>query len=132
HCETDWIVYRYADALTLLAEALVRQSNTVTSEAIDLLNQVRTRAGLPPYTAGDFANTRDFLDKLLLERAHELYFEGSRRQDLIRDGSYINRMNAKCKAFGQAELVTETHLLFPLRESVINEGKGIIKQNPGY
>ncbi|MDR3129516.1 MAG: RagB/SusD family nutrient uptake outer membrane protein [Tannerellaceae bacterium] len=132
HCETDWIVYRYADALTLLAEALVRQTNTISSEAIDLLNQVRTRASLPPYTDSDFTDVRDFLDKLLLERAHELYFEGSRRQDLIRDRSYVDHMNAKCKAFGQAELVTDAHLLFPLRESVINEGKGIIKQNPGF
>ncbi|MDR3137619.1 MAG: RagB/SusD family nutrient uptake outer membrane protein [Tannerellaceae bacterium] len=132
HCQTDWIVYRYADALTLLAEALTRHTNTVSPEAIDLLNQVRTRASLPPYTSTDFTSTADFLDKLLLERAHELYFEGSRRQDLIRDGSYIDRLNAKCRAFGKPELVSSKHLLFPLKESVINEGKGLVLQNPGY
>jgi hypothetical protein len=132
HCDIDWIVYRYADAITLLAEAIVRNGDAVTPEAIDLLNQVRTRAGLPAYTAADFSDTRDFLDKLLMERAHELYFEGSRRQDLIRDGSYVAKMNEKCAAFGEAQLVTETHLLFPLKEAVINEGKGLIKQNPGY
>ena len=32
-CQTDWIVYRYADVLTLLAEAIVREGNTVTTEA---------------------------------------------------------------------------------------------------
>ena len=48
-CQTDWIVYRYADVLTLLAEAIVREGNTVTTEAINLLNQVRTRAGLTAY-----------------------------------------------------------------------------------
>ena len=36
--------------LTLLAEAIVREGNTVTTEAINLLNQVRTRAGLTAYT----------------------------------------------------------------------------------
>jgi hypothetical protein len=132
HCQTDWIVYRYADALTLLAEAIVRAGNVVTPEAVDLLNRVRTRAGLPAYTVNDFAGDRDFLDKLLLERGHEFFFEGSRRQDLIRDGSYIEKMNAKCVAFGQKPLVTEKHILFPLKESAINEGKGIVKQNPEY
>ena len=57
--------------LTLLAEAIVREGNTVTTEAINLLNQVRTRAGLTAYTASSFSSARDFLDKLLIERAHE-------------------------------------------------------------
>jgi hypothetical protein len=132
HCQTDWIVYRYADAITLLAEAIVRNGKAVTPEAVDLLNQVRTRAGLQAYTVADFTSDRDFLDKLLMERAHELYFEGSRRQDLIRDGSYITKMNEKCVAFGQQPLVAEKHLLFPLKEAAINEGKDVVKQNPGY
>ena len=29
----DWIVYRYADVLTLLAEAIVREGNTATSSS---------------------------------------------------------------------------------------------------
>jgi hypothetical protein len=82
--------------LTLLSEAIVRQGNAVTSETIGLLNRVRTRAGLTAYTASDFTGPRDFLDKLLMERAHELWYEGCRRQDLIRDGSYIQTMQKKC------------------------------------
>ncbi|MDL2256271.1 RagB/SusD family nutrient uptake outer membrane protein [Parabacteroides sp. OttesenSCG-928-K15] len=131
-CQTDWIVYRYADVLTLLAEAIVRKDNTVTTEAIDLLNQVRTRAGLPAYTAASFSNARDFLDKLLMERAHEFYYEGCRRMDLIRDGSYVSVMNQKSIDYGQAPVMNENHHLFPLAESVIVQGKGLIEQNPGY
>jgi hypothetical protein len=131
--QTDWIVYRYADALTLLAEAIVRRGSAVTDEAIGLLNRVRTRAGLAPYTAADFADGRAFLDKLLMERAHELYFEGCRRQDLIRDGSYVAKMNEKRTDFGWATPeVTEDRILFPLEESAIIEGQGIVKQNEGY
>ncbi|MDR0712237.1 MAG: RagB/SusD family nutrient uptake outer membrane protein [Prevotellaceae bacterium] len=131
--QIDWIVYRYADALTLLAEAIVRKGNAVTNEAIELLNQVRTRAGLTGYQAADFTGVRDFLDKLLLERAHELYFEGCRRQDLIRDGSYVAKMNEKRADFGWATPeVKEYHILFPLEESAIIEGQGIVKQNPEY
>jgi hypothetical protein len=133
HCQTDWIVYRYADAITLLAEALVRQNNTVSQEAVDLLDQVRTRAGLQPYASPTaFSSPRDFLDKLLLERAHELYFEGTRRQDLIRDGVYVQVMNKKCADYGRAQLVEDKHIRLPIRESVIVEGQGTILQNPGY
>ena len=131
-CQTDWIVYRYADVLTLLAEAIVREGNTVTTEAINLLNQVRTRAGLIAYTASSFSSARDFLDKLLIERAHEFYFEGCRRQDLIRDGSYVATMKQKCTDYGQVSIVNENYHRFPIPESAIIAGQGIIKQNPGY
>ena len=131
-CQTDWIVYRYADVLTLLAEAIVREGNTVTTEAINLLNQVRTRAGLTAYTASSFSSARDFLDKLLIERAHEFYFEGCRRQDLIRDGSYVATMKQKCTDYGQVSIINENYHRFPIPESAIIAGQGIIKQNPGY
>ena len=130
--EIDYIIYRYADALTLLSEAIVRNGNAVTQEAVDLLNRVRTRAGLSAYAVSDFTNTRDFLDKLLLERGHELYYEGCRRQDLIRDGSYVDAIKRKCAVAGQTTLVNENYYRIPLPQSVIDEGKGQIIQNPGY
>jgi hypothetical protein len=131
-CDIDFMVYRYADVLTLLSEAIVRQGNAVTTEAINLLNQVRTRAKLAPYTAGDFTGPRDFLDKLLMERAHEFWYEGCRRQDLIRDGSYIQTMQKKCQAYGQPFIATENYIRFPIQESIIIEGQGIIEQNADY
>lgn len=130
--QIDWIIYRYADVLTLLSEAIVRNGNAVTQEAIDLLNRVRTRAGLPAYTMQSFSNVQDFLDKLILERGHELYFEGCRRQDLIRHGTYVEAMKAKCSALGETTMVNKNYERIPLPQSVIDEGKGIIEQNPGY
>lgn len=130
--EIDYIIYRYADALTLLSEAIVRNSNTVTQEAVDLLNKIRTRSGLQAYSLSDFKDVRDFLDKLLLERAHELYYEGCRRQDLIRDGSYVDAIKKKCEYAGQTTLVNENYYRIPLPQWVIDEGKGQIEQNPGY
>jgi hypothetical protein len=130
--QIDYIIYRYADALTLLSEAIVRKENAVTQEAVDLLNRVRTRAGLPACTTDSFSSVRDFLDKLLLERAHELYWEGCRRQDLIRDGSWVEAMQYKSRVMGQTTLVNENYVRFPLPQSVIDEGKGLILQNPGY
>lgn len=130
--ETDYIVYRYADVLTLLSEAIVRNGEVVTQEAVDLLNSVRTRAGLKAYSISDFSGVRDFLDKLLLERSHELFFEGCRRQDLIRDDSFISAIKKKAERAGQKTFVNENYYRIPLPQWVINEGKGKITQNPGY
>lgn len=124
--QVDWVVYRYADVLTLLSEAIVRQEG-VTLEAIDLLNRVRTRAGLDAYTMDDIAGTDDFLEKLLLERGHEFFFEGVRRSDLIRHGKYIEYARKRGSVTTKDEFV-----LMPIPQSVINEGKGIVTQNPGY
>lgn len=124
----DWIVYRYADMLTLLSEALVREANAVVPEAIDLLNMVHTRAGLPPYTAADFTGVDDFLEANLLERGHELWFEGCRRTDLIRYGKYIEY----ARKYKNSAAAQDYMNLFPLPQSVIDESKGKIAQNPGY
>ena len=45
----NWPVYRYAEVLLFLAEALNEQGKT--TDALPYLNQVRTRAGLPGTTA---------------------------------------------------------------------------------
>ncbi|MDR1403419.1 MAG: RagB/SusD family nutrient uptake outer membrane protein, partial [Tannerellaceae bacterium] len=136
-CYTDWIVYRYADVITLLAEALVRQGGSVTQEAVELLNRVRTRAGLAAWQMSDFKGADDFIDKLLLERAHELWYEGARRQDLIRNDRYVKTMSQKCIRAGKTDYITSlganSHR-FPLPVSAVNEGKkgGFQYQNPGY
>ena len=127
--QIDWIVFRYADALTLLAEAIVRDKNEITQEAIDLLNKVRTRS-LPgkSYSMADFSDVDDFLDAVLLERGHELWFEGTRREDLIRHGVYIEYM----KKYKNSKTAAPHMVLWPLPQDVINEGGGLVHQNDGY
>ena len=126
--QIDWIVFRYADVLTLLSEAIVRQGNAVTQEAVDLLNAVHTRAGLTAYTTADFASPTAFLDAVLLERGHELWFEGARRTDLIRYGRYIEY----ARKYRQSVTAQDYMNLMPLPQTVINESKGKIAQNPEY
>ena len=131
-------IYRYADVLTLLSEAIVRNGNSITQEAVGLLNQVRvTHGGLKAYQLSDFASVEDFLDKLLEERGHEFYFEGVRRQDLIRHGKFIEAALAKARFAGQPTGKIETKVdgqykyeKFPLPTHLITEG--LIIQNPGY
>lgn len=126
--QLDWIVFRYADVLTLLSEAIVRQGNAVTQEAVDLLNEVHTRAGLKAYTTADFASSTAFLDAVLMERGHELWFEGVRRSDLIRYGKYIEY----AREYKGSVTAQDYMNLMPLPQTVINESKGKIAQNPGY
>lgn len=124
----DWIVFRYADVLTLLAEAIARNAGAVTQEAVNYLNEVHTRAGLTAYKVSDFASLEDFLDAVLDERGWELWFEGCRRSDLIRHGKFVEY----AKTRKHSTTVQEYMELFPLPQTVINEGKGVIAQNPGY
>ena len=139
-CEIDMPIYRYADVLTLLSEAIVRNGNRVTQEAVDLLNQVRVKhGGLRAYKLSDFLSVEDFLDKLLEERGHEFYFEGVRRQDLIRHGKFIEKALEKARFAGQPTGKIETMIdgkykyeKFPLPTHIITEGQGLIIQNPGY
>ena len=140
NCEIDMPIYRYADVLTLLAEAIVRNGNKLTQEAVNLLNEVRTRS-LPGkgYQLNDFPNTEAFLDKLLEERGHEFYMEGVRRQDLIRHGKFIEFAIKKAEFAGKptGKIATQVnghykYERFPLPAKVINEGMGLIEQNPGY
>ena len=124
----DYIVLRYADVLTLQAEALARKANSVTQEAVDLLNMVRNRAKIPLYKVGDFGSLESFLNAVLTERGHELYFEGWRRSDLIRHGKFI----AYAKLYKKSRTAAPHHVLFPLPQKIINEGRGLVIQNEGY
>jgi frataxin-like iron-binding protein CyaY len=126
--QIDWIVYRYADVLTSLAEILVRENNSVAQEAVDLLNTVHERAGLDPYTLADFKTPQDFLDTLLLERGKEFFGEGIRHDDLVRAGKYIEY----AKKYKGSVTAQDYMNLWPLPQSVIDEGKGKVIQNPGY
>ncbi len=127
--QLDWIVYRYADIVTLLSEAIVRKNNAVTQEAVDLLNMVHTRAGITAYKLADFSNPQAFLDELLLERGKEFWFEGVRRTDLIRHGKYIEFAKAKGSATAAPHMV-----LMPIPQWAVDEAakSGFDIQNPGY
>ena len=90
-------IYRYAETLLFLAEALTEQGKI--GEALPYLNQVRSRAGLPAATATAQA---DFRKQVYQDRRSELAFENKRWFDLVRTGTaidvitaYGNRVKAK-------------------------------------
>ena len=112
----NWVVFRYADVLLMLAEAIGEGT-----EAYGYINQVRTRAGLADI---DSSSPGSFAEKLLQERRVELAFENHRWADLLRFGVTESVMAAQGKeTFGK--------LLFaiPQRELDLNSN---FNQNPGY
>ncbi len=100
-----------------------------TAEARGYLKLVTDRAGttasVPASAYTDQATFRSFI---LEERGRELYFEfGIRRQDLIRNGTFIS--NAQARGISIAK---PTQVLFPIPADVIIQSGGVIAQNPGY
>lgn len=121
----DIINLRYADVILCKAEAL-NEINGPNQESIDLLNEIRNRAGVNELQLSDFTSKEQLRDAILDERGWEFYMEGLRREDLIRHGKYIEyaslRENANPEDF---------HVLYPIPQDAYNENENIT-QNPGY
>jgi len=118
---------RYADVLLMLAEA-INQNNGPTSEAVGLVNQVRTRAGIGNLSASDIASKDAFADAILRERGWELYFEGFRRVDLMRFGKW----NSYLQAAGKTPNPAGANGYFPIPQYALDAGKGQLTQTQGY
>lgn len=118
HANSDFPIYRYADILLMKAEALVRlNSGSATPEALAAANAVHERAGLPPYSELS-------LTELLNERGRELAWEGHRRQDQIRFGTF----SSASWEFKDPE-ATSNRSIFPIPQWVLDANPGIYTQN---
>lgn len=89
--DTDFPMFRLADAYLMYAEAVLRGgSGGDMNTALGYVNAIRTRPGDVANGNAVGAVTLDDLDLdfILAERARELYWEAHRRPDLIRFGKY--------------------------------------------
>lgn len=121
----DVPMIRYAEILLSRAEALNELSGP-NQESVDLVNQIRTRAGVSTKTLAQL-NTKDLLrDQILKERRCEFWYEGKRRRDLIRTGKFID--NAHARGISNA---TNNHVWFPIPQSAI-DANPLLVQNAGY
>lgn len=111
----DFPVFRYARVLLMKAEALWRQGQS--QDALNLVNQVRRRAGL-----SDLQNLdqNEFIDEL----GREFFMEAHRRTDLIRFGRFANAWWEKPES---AHCMT----IFPIPQDQLIEQPKLI-QNPCY
>lgn len=100
--DTDFPMFRLADAYLMYAEAVLRGGTGGSlSQALDYVNDLRERAF--GNTSGNITTGDLNLDFILDERARELYWEGHRRTDLVRfgkltGGNYIWSWKGNVKA----------------------------------
>lgn len=127
---TDFPVLRLAEQYLIYAEAVLRGgTGGSNAQALAYFNALRTRAY--GNTTGNVTSIA--LQDILDERAREMYWECTRRTDLIRYGvftsaSYVWPWKGNVKN-GQG--VDSHYNLFPLPAATIVSDPSL-KQNPGY
>ena len=112
----DIVLFRYADALLMKAEAKVRNGENGDEE----LNRIRARVGM--------SYRKATLDNILEERLLELVWEGWRRQDLIRFGKFTGAYDLHTPLQGESSGYTT---VFPIPQKCIDLNSELV-QNKGY
>ncbi|MEY3350835.1 MAG: hypothetical protein RIQ50_946 [Bacteroidota bacterium] len=113
--ENEYVIFRFADVLLMKAEALVRTGKA--GDGLTIVNSIRTKRGATPFSSLT-------LDNLLDERSRELYWEGWRRNDLVRFGKFLGAWTEK-PASGDERLL----FAIPSEQLAVNPN---LSQNPGY
>ena len=134
----DIPVFRYAEAILIYAETIF-ETEGITPQAISLVNQVRTRAGLPGIetvnSGANIASVETFREAILTERGHELYCEGVRHMDLIRHGKWVEYGK---RGFTADQLIANSYnsdprrAVWPIDPDIVRQSSGIIEQNEAY
>lgn len=110
------IVFRYADAHLMKAEAMMRMGGDATS----MVNELRTLRGATPLGSVSESD-------MLAERGRELYIEFWRRNDLLRFGQFTRDWE-----FKNPESVGDTKWnLYPIPINALLSNPNLV-QNPGY
>lgn len=141
-------IMRYSDVLLMIAES-ANETEGVTSEAIEAVNQVRTRAGASAVKASDFTQ-ESFRQFIRDERTRELCFEVPRRMELRRHGKEYFKsqleilssqlLNANNKQIGYdlesikalpPQNFAEKHIYFPIPQVELNVNTSC-EQAPGW
>jgi hypothetical protein len=137
----DWILMRYADVILMLAEVNMNLGDNLA--AIQYLDMVRTRAGMPSYAVAMndpvYSNTYPTLKLAILhERRVELAFEHHRWFDLLRafnKDELVTYFKSKAQAnFGSAQLAnfSSKDRFYPIPFDEYKLDPERMYQNPGY
>lgn len=136
-------ILRYADVLLMYAEAINEYAGA-DDQAKEAIREIRKRAGVKTDESllGDY---RSFRDLVRNERGRELAFEGLRKWDLIRWGTFVEKMhnagtnqptenkyrNVSYTNYASANYanVTARHIYLPIptKELAVNHA---LRQNP--
>ncbi len=126
--DTDFPIIRLADVYLMAAECALRGAGDAETGR-NYVNLVRARAGVPVWNSVEYN-----LNNLIDERSRELYWENTRRTDLIRFGLYTgNSYNWSWKNNTPAGAGIPDYMkLFPIPSDIIATYGSGFQQNPGY
>jgi starch-binding outer membrane protein, SusD/RagB family len=128
--DTDFPMFRLADAYLIYAEAVLRGGGGSRAVALGYVNDIRRRAY--GNTTGDITDAELTLDFILDERSRELLWEGHRRQDLVRFDLFTDAGVWTWKGGVQAGRTTDAFRdLYPIPASELVANPNIT-QNTGY
>lgn len=131
--DTDFPVFRLADAYLMYAEAQMRKDGAINggtiananATSLGYINTLRTRANGVSVTSAT-------LDFIIDERARELHWEAFRRQDLIRFGKYTTGYNWAWKGNSlNGTSISDNMKLFPIPANSLKANPNLT-QNTGY
>jgi hypothetical protein len=121
--DNDYVFYRFADVLLMKAEAILRGGTPTSAgiygnSALSIVNSLRLKRGATPMLAVT-------LNSLLDERQREFYWDGWRRQDLIRFGRFLAPNTLR------TQTSDPKYLYYPIPRSALAVNKNLV-QNTGY
>jgi len=128
--DTDFPMFRLADAYLMYAEAVLRGGGGSTGEAVTYINELKERAYGD--TSGNITASDLTLDFILNERGRELYWEAQRRTDLIRFNQFTeNGIWAFKGGVPQGTTTSAFRNIMPIPASDLGVNTNLT-QNPGY
>lgn len=122
------VLCRWGEVILNRAEAYARSGKD--SKALDDVNVIRTRAGIPTYTAGNLQGYENVIDIVMDERRMELAWEGHRHFDMCRNKMKMDRRYAGAQPFKIVDTANEPHIIYPIPNNEWTVSG--IPQNPGY
>ena len=122
----NYKIFRYADALLLLAEAWCEKGDY--SRSVDYLNTVRSRAKISPY---NFVGEIKLRGEIRDERARELFGEWGRKYDLVRWGIWYEQVYAYNTYDKAREYIRPCHQYYPIPDVQCQRSGGSLS-NPEY
>lgn len=127
HADVDIPIFRVAEMYLNYAEAALRGGGD-TGIALGYINKLRERAY--GNTSGNVTSIN--LDFILAERSREMYWEGTRRTDLIRFNRFTSNYNWPFKGGITNGMSVDNHrTIYPIPFNALAVNSNLT-QNPGY
>lgn len=117
------IIIRLAEMYLIRSEARVRKSSADLTGALEDLNVIRNRAGLP-------SSTTATIPELLTEIYQERYFEFAHEGHALFDFRRTNRLATTFPSNFAGQ--NEFRALFPTPQREIDNSNGLLARTPGY